>query len=293
MQQLFGSELHDFVFIFRDYIRAKYGVELEVRDVTLPLGNVPGKAVFLSEDHPHFAEIMQEKDDFLSAPFDEKYRAASWQMGEINNEIKLNRSLFTQHSKDDASQILYRHKEKFTLFLTALCVLIYIAMWLGLSEPIIDALHFPADTSERDQFWRYLTHTLVHLSTLHILFNLTWWWIFGGAIERKCGMRKLFTIYFIAGLFSGIAQFSVSGSWFFGLSGVVYAVLGYVFVLDKFSPTSQFNLPSGFFSMLVVGIALGFAGPFIGISVGNTGHITGLLIGMILAWFDVKLSIRS
>ena len=128
---------------------------------------------------------------------------------------------------------------------------------------------------------------------MHILFNLTWWWIFGGAIERQLGSLKLLQIYFFAGVISGIAQNLVSGPAFFGLSGVVYAVLGYVFMLDKIHKQTAFALPDGFFNMLLVGILLGFAGPLIDIQIGNTAHISGLLVGMGLAWMDRKIRIKS
>ena len=166
-------------------------------------------------------------------------------------------------------------------------------MLFGFAEPILLATHFPEETTQESEIWRYFTHTLVHLSNMHILFNLTWWWIFGGAIERQLGSLKLLQIYFFAGVISGIAQNLVSGPAFFGLSGVVYAVLGYVFMLDKIHKQTAFALPDGFFNMLLVGILLGFAGPLIDIQIGNTAHISGLLVGMGLAWMDRKIRIKS
>jgi rhomboid protease glpG len=45
--------------------------------------------------------------------------------------------------------------------------------------------------------------------------------------------------------------------------------------------------------MLVVGILLGFAGPLIDIQIGNTAHISGLLVGMLLALMDRKIRVKS
>ncbi len=64
---------------------------------------------------------------------------------------------------------------------------------------------------------------------------------------------------------------------FFGLSGVVYAVLGYVLVVDKLYPNS-FDLPEGFFTMLLVGLVFGFISPLFGINIGNAAHISGLYL---------------
>lgn len=35
-------------------------------------------------------------------------------------------------------------------------------------------MHYPAYEEQDSEAWRYISHTLVHLSNLHILFNLSW-----------------------------------------------------------------------------------------------------------------------
>ncbi|WP_439327950.1 rhomboid family intramembrane serine protease [Lonepinella sp. BR2357] len=184
------------------------------------------------------------------------------------------------------------HPAKFTLFITALCVILYaISNTLDMeSEVLLNATHFPAEPVEQQDYWRYLTHTLMHLSVAHIGFNLAWWWLFGGAIEKTFGSLTLILLYLIAGVGSGLAQNWASGPWFFGLSGVVYAVMGFVFCVDKFGQHRQFDLPEGFFSMLLVGIAFGFISPFIGIEMGNAAHISGLIIGLIFGFLRAKMA---
>ena len=78
-------------------------------------------------------------------------------------------------------------KKKITFILTALCVLIYLLLNIGFEEPIMDLFHYPAYSWEDQEVWRYFTHAIVHLSVPHILFNLSWFWLFGGAIERRFG----------------------------------------------------------------------------------------------------------
>ena len=75
--------------------------------------------------------------------------------------------------------------------------------------------------------WRYFTHALMHFSVMHILFNLLWWWYLGGAVEKRLGSGKLIVITLISALLSGYVQHKFSGPWFGGLSGVVYALMGY------------------------------------------------------------------
>ena len=289
MQHLFGSEIPLLAQHFRDYVAEKYQVELVIQENQNAQNNVVYD-VFLPENSPHFDEIMAERESFLQAWL-EQQNARAWQQGPRG--IQAQSTARTSSHVNKASVFSHIQQQKITVIVTTLCVVVYLLMLFGFAEPILLAAHFPEDTTQEGEIWRYLTHTLVHLSNMHILFNLTWWWVFGGAIERQLGSLKLLQIYLFAGVISGIAQNIVSGPAFFGLSGVVYAVLGYVFVLDKVNKQTHFELPDGFFNMLVVGILLGFAGPLIDIQIGNTAHISGLLVGMLLAFMDRKIRVKS
>ena len=87
-------------------------------------------------------------------------------------------------------------KEKNYVYLTALCALIYLLQNIGFEEPIMDLFHYPAYSWEDQEVWRYFTHAIVHFSVPHILFNLSWFWLFGGAIERRLGSLYFFIISF-------------------------------------------------------------------------------------------------
>ncbi|MFQ1022060.1 rhomboid family intramembrane serine protease [Avibacterium paragallinarum] len=274
MKRLFGSEISNFAFYFRDYIAQKYQVPLEVREEQTKYGIM--LAVYVAEDCPLLSQIEQERDEFLRRPFDAMYQQASWETGKIEqadeNKVRWKFPQFSQWKQ-----------QKFTVFLTALCLIIYLFQLLGFNQDILLATHYPEGYEEQSELWRYFTHSLVHLSPWHITFNLVWWWIFAGKIEQKFGTAALVLLYLLSAFISGFAQNMASGPAFFGLSGVVYAVLGYVLVLDKFSRQPPFHLPQGFFTMFLVGIAFGFVSPLIGVSMGNTAHITGLLTGVVLA----------
>ncbi|OOF67714.1 rhomboid family intramembrane serine protease [Rodentibacter caecimuris] len=280
MHYLFGSEIEHFSLSFRDYVRLTFNEELQIRAVINDQGQeVFG--VFIAENSPNFSAILQEKEAFLKNPFAAKYEQAGWQTGDIrtqgdHNFPQINLSAFGQNGK-------------FTIFLTALCILIYILQLIGFEEQIMILLHYPdPDFPEQStEIWRYFTHSLVHLSLWHIVFNLSWWWSFGGLIEQRVGSCKLLLLYFLSALISGVCQNYASGPAFFGLSGVVYAVLGYVLIIDKLS-RHNFNLPKGFFNMLLIGIAFGFISPFFGISIGNAAHISGLITGGVIGLFQLR-----
>lgn len=280
MQRLFGSEISNLVFHFRDYILHKYQVELEIREEQTEYGIMLN--VYIDPTHSHFSHIQQECQTFLANPFEPRYEQASWETGKIN--ISVQTKIQSKCSLD-----VWRRK-KFTVFITALCLCIYGLQILGFEHSILLFSHYPESLSDKSELWRYFSHSWVHLSPWHIMFNLTWWWIFAGEIEQKLGSISLIILYLFSAFISGFAQNIASGPVFFGLSGVVYAVLGYVLILDKFSHQRCFNLPQGFFTMLIVGIAFGFVSPLIGVSMGNTAHITGLVTGIILAFLTIFLT---
>ncbi|OOF39480.1 rhomboid family intramembrane serine protease [Rodentibacter mrazii] len=172
--------------------------------------------------------------------------------------------------------------------ITAICVIVYLLQQIGFEESIMDAFHYPVYFDQDWALWRYITHSFVHLSNIHIIANLSWFWLFGSVIERYFGGRKLFFIFLVSAIVSGIVQNYFSGAGFFGLSGVVYAVLGYVFVVDKLN-ANMFDLPKGFFTMLLVGLIFGFISPLFDIYIGNAAHISGLIVGLFWGFIDSKI----
>lgn len=290
MQYLFGSEISLLAFRFRDYIRAQFNVEVELREIN----DEKGKRIdiFLCEESPHFQEIMIEKDQFLADPFNKKYEQASWTSGDIRSSKYSLKAMLSQSGLQSCSFNELLHTGKFTLLVTILCIVVYLCQLTGYEDWILTHFHYPEDAIESREGWRYLSHAFVHLSPLHILFNLVWWWLFAHTIERHFGTWKVLQLFFISAFVTGFAQNIASNPYFFGLSGVVYAILGYVLIYDKLSPTRYFNLPIGFAMMLIVAILTGFISPFFDIEMGNTAHITGLIIGLFIGWATFKRTVK-
>lgn len=178
-------------------------------------------------------------------------------------------------------------QQPFSLLITAICIVVYLLQQIGLQNTIFELAHYPYYQGEDQQIWRYISHSLVHLSEAHIIFNLLWWWQFAGLIERYLGSFKLILLFLIAAILTGVAQNWASGPNFFGLSGVVYAVLAYVFIRSKWSNPRFLELPNSFLYMLLIGIVIGFVSPLFGISMGNASHISGLILGLLWGLSDV------
>jgi len=139
------------------------------------------------------------------------------------------------------------------------------------------------------EWWRIWTPMFMHFSLLHILFNVLWVWMIGGAIERLQGTTHFMLLVLFSAALSNLAQFWVSGPLFGGLSGVVFAVLGYTWLWDLLSNRPLFRLPKALFGFMLFWLALGYTGAleFIGLgAIANTAHLVGLMSGLVFAFIS-------
>jgi membrane associated rhomboid family serine protease len=134
------------------------------------------------------------------------------------------------------------------------------------------------------QVWRLLTPAFIHMSFAHLLLNMLWLRDLGSMIEARQGTLRLsLLVVAIAGV-SDVAQYYASGPAFGGMSGVVYGLLGYVWIRGKLDPASGLFLHTSTVVMMLAWFVLCYTPlltPLIG-HVANTVHAAGLLLGM--AW---------
>ncbi len=128
--------------------------------------------------------------------------------------------------------------------------------------------------------WRLLSSAFLHAGFFHILFNAMWIWTLARPIEMRRGSVAL------GALVVGSAVFASAVSWIFsgpgvGLSGVVYALAGYLFALRKHDPVAAMvmNPRTARFlgAWLVIGVVLSEIGSF---PIGNWAHGGGLAWGL-------------
>lgn len=130
------------------------------------------------------------------------------------------------------------------------------------------------------QVWRLITPIFIHFGLLHILFNMLWLRDLGSMIEaRKSSGFFLLQVLLIA-VVSNIAQYLFDGPLFGGMSGVVYGLLGYVWMKSKFDPGSGFLLHPTTVTIMLIWLVACYSG-LVG-NVANAAHTVGLLAGV--AW---------
>ncbi|WP_141071918.1 rhomboid family intramembrane serine protease, partial [Salmonella enterica] len=87
---------------------------------------------------------------------------------------------------------------------------------------------------------------------------LLWWWYHGGAVVKRLGSGQLIVITVISALLSGYVQQKFSGPLFGGLSGVVYARMGYVWLRGERDPHSGIYLQRGLIIFALLWIVAGW-----------------------------------
>ena len=136
----------------------------------------------------------------------------------------------------------------------------------------------------RGEYWRLLTPALLHFGMLHILFNALWVWEFGRRIEALAGHGNFLLIVLATAIGANVGQYLWRpDSLFGGLSGVVYGLLGYLWIRHRLAPHPLSQLTPGILPLMLGWLLLCLVGVvdwFIRGGVANGAHVAGLAIGI-------------
>lgn len=143
------------------------------------------------------------------------------------------------------------------------------------------------------QYWRLITPIFLHFGIFHVAFNSVWMWELGRRVEPLAGSLHMLMVVLLMALASNIAQYLWSGpSLFGGMSGVVYGLLGYVWMRNKVAPRPILALPSGLLVFMLVWLFAGMTGLIdllMSGSIANAAHGAGLVSGMLLGIWSGKV----
>ncbi|MDA9340786.1 rhomboid family intramembrane serine protease [Gammaproteobacteria bacterium] len=137
-----------------------------------------------------------------------------------------------------------------------------------------------------NEWWRLITPTFLHFSITHLIFNCLWIYILGSRIERLDGLSIFLFIFIATSVLSNAGQFLWTQQYLFGgLSGSVYGLLGYCFIIELDSRQGRYFLPEALYLFMFIWLLVGFTGilSFFGFgNVANTAHLVGMIAGCIL-----------
>lgn len=234
-------------------------------------------AVFINREMD-LDRARQELDEFMDNPEDNKYWQASWHNGRVIDK-PIDRQ---QAGALGILQGLWARGGAMTLLIAVICLV----TWFGLladPQTVYHALNFPTDPRHSEgEWWRYLTPVFLHFGLVHLLFNLLWWWDLGGLIERTQSRMQLLGVFLVTALLSNFWQFQEAGNGFGGLSGVVYGLLGYVWIYPLANPRVGFRVRKEIVIFMVGWLLLGYSGVLDNVlgKIANAAHTAGLITGI-------------
>jgi GlpG protein len=133
---------------------------------------------------------------------------------------------------------------------------------------------------QQGQVWRLITPILVHGGLMHIFFNMWCLFDFGSMIEGRQSSWLLGLMVLVLAAGSNLAQFLWAGPSFYGMSGVIFGLFGYIWVRGRLDPGSGLFLHPQTVVVMMACFLLGWSG-LMG-PIANMAHGGGLLMGT--AW---------
>jgi GlpG protein len=136
------------------------------------------------------------------------------------------------------------------------------------------------------QVWRLLTSVFLHdtSSPLHIGFNALWMWRLGKPVETWMGSLRYAAFFVAVGTASSAAQF-LTGAPGIGLSGVVYALVGFLIVLRREEQFAAELMPPGLIQFFAAWFFICILLTHFGwLPVANAAHGAGAVSGLLFGW---------
>ena len=140
--------------------------------------------------------------------------------------------------------------------------------------------HHPLAEIRSGQLWRLITPIFIHFGWLHLIFNMMWLRDLGTFIQDRFGARYLGALIVASAILSNAGQYWWHGPLFGGMSGVNYALFGFLWLRGKYDRNAAWSLNPTTVQTMLIWFFLcmtGILGP-----VANGAHLVGLATG--LAW---------
>jgi GlpG protein len=262
-------------------------------------------------DENHLAQARAELQSYLEHPQDPRFAAARRVAEEVRRrQAKLEheyRKNFREVS-DQWSGLRFRQRP-LTLILVATSILVFLltnlsagsfpgrveilqSLLISPTIPVVDETggarlgNAGLQKIRQGQVWRLVTPIFLHFGILHILFNSWATTILGTVIETRRGTGRLLVLVLVAAVLSNLAQFAFvearepgQGHLFGGMSGVCYALFGYLWMKGRYDPEPGMVLHPNTITTMLIWLVLcmtGLLGP-----IANTAHVVGLAVGAV------------
>jgi len=258
---------------------------LEIRNAVEPEPDGQWAVWVFSEDQLEASH--QALADFLAHPNDPKFRRASEKAGAIRQREEKEKSEFAKRVLTPDTLWGSYHLGPLTVVLMGACIGLalmagfppdgmkyyqHLFMSLAPETRTLPEVH-------QGEVWRLITPIFIHMSLIHLLFNMLWLKDLGSMIEARKGTGTLLLMVLVIGVGSNLGQDLAGGPVFGGMSGVLYGLFGFIWMRGKLDPASGLRLNPADVVMMVGWFFLCLF--HIIPHVANGAHGAGLAMGMI------------
>lgn len=137
--------------------------------------------------------------------------------------------------------------------------------------------------------WTFLTSMFMHAGLGHLFVNMVSLMFIGNFVEKLIGKKRFIYLYFAGGIFAGILFVAIAALtgidlnvYAVGASGAIFCLGGLLAVLTPRLPVLVFFiLPLPMWAAMgVLMFGLWALSLGLGLPIGNTAHLGGLLVGL-------------
>lgn len=281
-----------------------FGDFLYVQGIQNQLEQEPkdGWAIWI-HDEEHLTRAKELLAEFRANPSDAKFSSHKEQADKLRNEEQKTQVDYEKRLKSRRN--LFRPMTAYgfgplTFVLIAISIVVFFLMKFGQDSESVMSLfitkHWPVGASiiewdkglqeiRHGEIWRLLTPIFLHFSPLHILFNMLWLRDLGSMIEGRQNTFVLFMLVVAIGVGSNFGEYLVGHHPNFGgMSGVIYGLLGYIWIRGKFDPSSGLFLHPTTVWMMILWFFLCWLRVIP--NVANIAHTVGLFMGVAWGWLS-------
>jgi GlpG protein len=271
--------------------------------ITSRVDDLPGGSAIWVHDEDRVAQARQELEVFQKDPDDPRYLAAATSADALRRQAEQRDKQYRKNFREMRDQWNRPNlrRRPLTFSLIVLCVAVYIGdRWPGSTVDLEKVLAFSSyDRDERGQLqsrgledilhgqiWRLITPIFIHFNGMHLLFNLWALSAIGTVIEYRRGTRVLALLVLLSAIASNVGEYIYTlelrqnhVAIFGGMSGVVYALFGYVWMKGRHEPEQGMILNPSSVQTMLFWLFLCMTG-LVG-NIANAAHVIGLVVGVL------------
>jgi membrane associated rhomboid family serine protease len=166
------------------------------------------------------------------------------------------------------------------------CIALYILRLIPALAGAVDhwCVMVPALVLVSGEVWRAVTYLFIHVTPLHLLFNMLMLWMFGPNLESRWGTGRFLAFYITCGALAPLLLSPLA--WHHPVAGASGAILALLTAYAWYNPRGQillfFVIPMPLWLAVVLTGVVSLALAQVDNSVAHLTHLGGILVA--LAW---------